>query len=437
MTPPSAESTEHDAGPSVMIPLAEAQRFVLDGLSPLAPVTTPLADAQGRVGAEQVTASAAVPGFRNSSMDGYALRAVDTRPGMVQLRVVDSVLAGEIPRQRIEAGEAARIMTGAPLPQGADSICKIEEVEVLEDGALVQINRVIGEGDNVRHPGEDVSVGQILIWAGSELAAAHVGVLAGQGISSVLTYRRPRVGVLSTGDELFDQPGTLPGGSIRDSNRPMLLASVAESGFEPIDLGIVGDDYGVIFERLTAALSTCDAVITTGGVSVGDADHVKHVLTKLCDGRARSMQVAIKPGKPFAFGRAGRHGVPVFGLAGNPVSSSIGFELFVRPALRRLAGHQDLWRPTATAILDSPLPRRRDGKLHFVPVIATFHADGRLHVSGAAAQRSHLLHSTADTNAIAVLADGDGRGVDEQVEVMILDLDRRSLGGPTTVPSWW
>jgi molybdopterin molybdotransferase len=420
----------------LVIPLGEAQRFVLNDLDALAPVRMSLADALGCVAAEGLLASEPVPGFINSAMDGYALRAADTSTGTARLRVVNSVMAGDGSRQRLDAGEAMRIMTGAPLPDGADCVCKIEEVEVALGGALVHLGRVIGEGENVRHTGEDVAVGQTLVERGSQILPAHLGVLASQGITSVLAHRRPRVGVLSTGDELVDRPGPLPLGSIRDTNRPMLMAVARHSGFDPIDLGFVGDDFNLISDRLADAVAGCDAVITTGGVSVGDADHVKLVLAALSEGRARSLRVAIKPGKPFAFGRVGTVGVPVFGLPGNPVSALVSFELFVRPALRRLAGHQNLWRPTAAAVLDQPLPRRRDGKLHFVHVVTEFRPDGRLHVTRAATQGPHLLHSTVGSNAIAVLPDGDGLAVDDEVEVMIVDLDRRTSDGSATVASW-
>jgi molybdenum cofactor synthesis domain-containing protein len=251
-----------------------------------------------------------------------------------------------------------------------------------------------------------------------------MGVLASQGIASVVAYPRPRVGVLSTGNELTDSHDDLGDGKIRDANRPSLLASLARSGFTPIDLGIAGDTPDAITEALLRGGRSCDAVISTGGVSVGDADFVKTVLAEHVSDDARSMQVAIRPGKPFAFAVDPSSHVPFFGLAGNPVSTLVGFELFVRPALRRLAGHSQLDRPTSSMILDCPLPRRRDGKLNLVHVNATFGPDGRIHVRNVSRLGSHLLHAIADANAIAMVPDGDGLETGQEVVGMILDTER-------------
>jgi molybdenum cofactor synthesis domain-containing protein len=240
--------------------------------------------------------------------------------------------------------------------------------------------------------------------------------------------------VLSTGSELVDFSDPLVGGKIRDTNRPMLLATLRRSGFTPVDLGSVKDDASAIAGKLQQGVQECDAVISTGGVSVGDADFVKTVLLELCGEAARSMQVAIKPGKPFAFGVAGPRKTPVFGLAGNPVSNLVGFELLVRPALRLLAGHQTLERPTLNAVLDCPLPRRRDGKLHLIYVTARFHEDGRLHVRSAVRQGSHLLSGVANGNAIVMVADGDGLEVGEVVPTVILDSEQWPLGPASTAP---
>jgi molybdopterin biosynthesis enzyme len=191
-----------------------------------------------------------------------------------------------------------------------------------------------------------------------------------------------------------------------------------------VDLGIAGDTPGEITQALERGLTTCDAIISTGGVSVGDADFVKTVLADLVGDSARSMQVAIRPGKPFAFAVAPSSGTPFFGLAGNPVSTLVGFELFVRPALRLLAGHAQLDRPTASMILDFPLPRRRDGKLHLVHVTARFEDDGRLHVTSDARRGSHLLNAVAHANALAMVPDGEGLEAGQEVRAMILSPDQ-------------
>jgi molybdenum cofactor synthesis domain-containing protein len=407
-----------------MISYEEAREFVLKDLQPLAPTEIELNDALGLVTAGVVRAREPSPRFANSSMDGFALRAEDTANGEVRLEIVDTIFAGDVATTAVKPGEAARIMTGAPLPDGADCVCMREEATVDEDGKTVLIQRTVQHGEFVRLVGDDVSVGQELVGIGTVIGPALLGVLASQGIASVFAHPRPRVGVLSTGNELSDSYDDLGAGMIRDANRPSLLASLARSGFTPVDLGIAGDTPGDIAEALERGLRTCDAIVSTGGVSVGDADFVKSVLADLVGDSARSMQVAIRPGKPFAFATDPSSGTPFFGLAGNPVSTLVGFELFVRPALRRLAGQSELDRPTASMILDCPVPRRRDGKLNLVHVTARWEGDGRLHVKSVSRLGSHLLNAIADANAIAVVPDGDGLETGQEVAAMIIDTER-------------
>jgi len=415
------ERNDAAAGASVaMISLAEARQFVLHGLAPLAPTTLTLEQSLGCVAAEGVTAREPSPRFANSAMDGFALRAIDTEGGSVRLWITDAIFAGDLASTQVGEGEAMRIMTGAPIPEGADSVCMREEATVDPDGATVLIHRAARPGEFVRLVGEDVTVGQGLLEPGSDVGPALLGVLASQGVTSLLVHPRPRVGVLSTGNELSNADGPLAPGKIRDSNRPSLLASLQQSGFTPVDLGTVGDTAAEITRAFQRGTHECDAIISTGGVSVGDADFVKSVLAELCGENARSMQVAIRPGKPFAFG-VDPSGTPFFGLAGNPVSTLVGFELFVRPALRLLAGYAELDRPTISMVLDCPLPRRRDGKLHLVHVMAKVHDDGRIHVEHVARQASHLLSAIAQSNALAMVPDGDGLDVGAMVPAMILD----------------
>lgn len=404
-----------------MIPLDEAQDYVRGTLVALEPVESPLDEALGCVTSERVIAREPVPSFDNSSMDGYALRAADTANAPVQLRVIGTILAGDDTKWRLGEGEALRIMTGAPMPEGADSVCMIEETSDDASGRSVVIGRTLSAGDFVRHPGDDIGVGQVLVESGVELAGAQIGVLASQGFETVRVSPRPRVGVLSTGNELSGPGGTLGTGKIRDINRPMLLALLHHSGFATTDLGISGDDPTHIAAALQRGLESCDAVVATGGVSVGDVDYVKTVLAEICEGRARWMQVAIRPGKPFAYGVAGPHARPIFGLAGNPVSTRIGFEMFVRPALRFLAGQQVLERPTLNMVLDCPLERSRDSKLHLVHVVSRLHSDGQWHIESAARHGSHLLNAVANANAIAMVPDGDGFKVGQTVRALLLD----------------
>jgi molybdenum cofactor synthesis domain-containing protein len=403
-----------------VIPLDEARGFVLSTLRPLPAIELSLEDALGCVVSEEIVAKESVPGFANSSMDGYALRSLDTQAAPVRLEVVGSVMAGDVSPVRVEEGQAVRIMTGAPVPDGADSVCMVEETTVESDGLAVMISRPITLGEFIRRPGSDVAAGQVLVEAGDELGPAHLGVLAGQGVGSLSVHPRPRVGVLSTGNELAATLDELSAGKIHDANRPVLLALLRQSGFDPVDLGIARDDVAAITEKFERGVRDCDAVLSTGGVSVGDVDFVKAVISDLCSGRARSMQVAIKPGKPFTFGTTGAKGTPLFGLAGNPVSTIVGFELFVRPALRALAGHRASLHPTITMVLDCALPRSRDGKLHLVHVASAFQHDGRIHVERAVAMGSHLLSAAAGANAIAMVPDGDGLEAGATVQGLLL-----------------
>jgi molybdenum cofactor synthesis domain-containing protein len=405
-----------------VIELSEAKEFVLRELVALAPEMVTLGDALGCCTAADVPAREQVPNFANSSMDGFTLRSADTSSGSARLRIVDVILAGQVSSMRLGPGEAMRIMTGAPLPEGADAVCKIEDVTV-EGSNYVMIPRHLEAGECVRLGGDDVKVGQVLVSARSELTPTALAVLAGQGMSEVMVHRRPVVGVLSTGDELARSTDELLPGQIRDLNRPLLLAMLQSSGFRAVDLGVAADVYDEITRHLSDAVVRCDAVISTGGVSVGDVDHVKNVISQLAEGRARSMQVAIKPAKPFAFGVVGPAKTPVFGLPGNPVSTRVSFELFVRPALRTLGGHRLIERLEVRAILDIALPAPDDDKTHFVHVSAHFEEDGRVHVSSSARHKSHLMSAIVASNAIAILAPGGNYGVGEQVRVMILSTD--------------
>ena len=396
-----------------LVPLEEAQRHVLDRVAPLEPVDIPLADALGAVVAADVVATEAVPPFANSAMDGYAVQAVDTTGAPVELQVVGMIAAGAAPKGSVGAGEAMRIMTGAPMPDGADAVVLVERTRTEGDRVTVEIE--VTAGTSVRGVGDDVSPGDVVAATGTVLSPGHLGVLASVGVETVTVHRRPRVGVLSTGDELIEH-GELARGQIRDSNRPTLLALVRESGFEGIDLGIVIDDEKSVGRALAHAVDECDAVLTSGGVSMGDLDFIKVVLDRLGD--MRWMQVAIKPAKPLAFGTIGH--VPVFGLPGNPVSSMVSFELFARPALRRMAGHVDLDRRHVRAVAPDGVRRRPDGKIHFVRVVASQGDDGTWSVRSAGGQGSHQLSAMAAANALAVVPDGDGVAPGDDVRVILL-----------------
>jgi len=416
-----------------MIPLEEARQFVLSQLRPLPAVTVALDEALGCVAAGPVVASGPIPEFANSQMDGYALRSADVVAGC-RLRVVGSLVAGQSAELSVGVGEAVRIMTGAPIPPGADAVCMVERTVTEDGGAVVVVEGPVRPGEYVRLPGGDVATGEVVIEAGTVLGPAHLGVLASLGAASVAVHRRPRVGVLSTGDELVTSAEPLRPGAVRDANRPTLLALARSSGFAAADLGIVADDEDRIAAALSAATGHCDAIVTSGGVSVGDRDYVKTVLDKMTDGSMRWMQVAIKPAKPFAFGVLRATGTPVFGLPGNRVSAMVSFELFVRPALRKLAGHHRLDRPRLAAVADEDLVRVVDGKLHLARVVARLGDDGRVHVRSSGGQASHMLLSMARANALALLPDGDGARRGDPVQVMLLDAEGLAAPGAEGSP---
>lgn len=409
------------SGPSDMMDLAEARELVLSRVRPVEPATLPVAQVRGRVVAQQVVARENIPGFVNSSMDGFAVRASDTLGGAARLRVVDAVLAGATSSLVVESGQAVRIMTGAPLPAGTDAVCMVEEA--LLEGTEVTINRVLQPGDYVRQIGDDTREGQELFVPGDVVSASGVGVLAGQGVTSLEVYPRPRVGVLSTGDEVVDHGGPLAAGQIRDLNRPMLLALIEESGCVAVDLGLARDTREEITRAISLAVGDCDAVVTTGGVSVGDVDFVKVALADLAPDAAFSLRVAMKPGKPFAFAVVGPRAVPVFGLPGNPVSTRVSFEMFVRPALRRRAGYATLERLSFHAVLDEPLERALDGKVHLLHVSVAWGVDGRPHVLDIARRDSHLLHAVSRANALAVVPEVGRLETGSTVRVIVLDTD--------------
>jgi molybdenum cofactor synthesis domain-containing protein len=406
-----------------MIDVEEAKRFVLSELLALPSTGMTLVDALGCVASDEILAREAVPGFANSSMDGFALRSADTATGQATLIVAGALLAGDAPSRYVEPRHAVRIMTGAPLPEGADCVCMIEQTVVDSDTGTVAISRSVPVGENVRYAGEDVKVGQTLVGAGDELDAIRLGVLAGQGFATVSAVSRPRVAVISTGNELVSSGGALRYGEIRDTNRPTLLGLLREAGCTPIDVGAVRDEYDVIRSTFERIAEECDAIISTGGVSVGDVDHVKGVITELGGTDARSMQVAVRPGKPFAFGRIGSRRVPAFGLPGNPVSTRVSYELFVRPALRMLGGHRAIERLSVDAVLDEALERSSDGKLHVVHACARIHDDGRVHIESVVRPGSHLMSAVAGANALLMLPNSDGIARGETVRAIILSAE--------------
>jgi len=332
-----------------MIELEEAWRRIHVRLAPLPPLDLPLADLVGCVLAEEVAAEEAVPPFPASRVDGWAVVAADDTPRRRIL--VGEGAAGHMPAVRVTRGVAARVMTGAPLPHGADAVVMVED-SAEEDGCVC-FSRPVRPGDGVRPAGSDLAVGQVVLRPGTVLGPAEIGLLAAAGRPTARVHPRPRVALVATGDELVE-PGERPGpGQIRNSNSYALLAAVRRAGGEPLSLGIAPDDVAEQRALILEALEQADVLITSGGVSMGVRDFVKPLLAEL--GAVHFSRVRQKPGKPFTFATV--RGKPCFGLPGNPVSSLVVFELYVRPALRRMAGHALLWRPEVQARLRHPVAR--------------------------------------------------------------------------------
>ena len=403
-----------------MIPLSEAQAYVLQGCTPLGAAPTDSSQALGLVTAEPIMCNEFVPPFNNTAVDGYAVMAADTTAAPVDLQVVGAIAAGEAPSTPLTPGTAIRIMTGAPLPAGADAIVMVEDTTTSDDTKTVTVNRAVESGSAVRRAGEDMQPGQQVFDSGTLLQPGHLGVLATLGITTIATHRRPMVGVISTGDELVEGPQELAPGQIRDSNRRTLLSMVEQTGCTPVDLGLIRDDQSAVEAALRSGAEQCDAIITSGGVSMGDFDYVKLVLSRIAD--MRWMQIAIKPAKPMAFGTLGD--TPIFGLPGNPVSSMVSYELLARPGLRKMMGVTGvaLHRPRISALAEGPLPRRPDGKTHFARVNLRW-VDGTPMIRSAGGQGSHQLSSMAGADALAVLPDGDGLAEGDAANVIVLHSD--------------
>jgi molybdopterin molybdotransferase len=393
-------------------------------------VATPEA-ALGRWLAAPVVASTDLPPWDNSAMDGYAIRAADTtgatedRP--VVLAIAGEVRAGQVATGRVEPGHAFRIATGAPLPPGADAVVPVEQTTPLDATgdavgprgreatgplpAACAVHGVVDVGGSVRRQGDDLRAGTVVLAAGARLGPGAVALAAGAGASAVSVHRRPRVGVLATGDEVREAGAILGPACIPDANGPGLRALVASAGATPVALGVARDDLEDVIGRLSAALPGLDAVIVSGGVSVGPYDVVRAAFGRL--GRVDLWRVAVQPGKPFAFGTAelpdGRR-VPLFGLPGNPVSTAVTFELFVRPALRHLAGEPAPRRDADRAVLAERVSTS-PGRRAFLRVVAERAADGsasrdaagrvRVHLAGG--QGSHVLSALGAADALAIV----------------------------------
>jgi molybdopterin molybdotransferase len=388
----------------------QARSLVLEAATPLEPELVALGDGLGRVLAEQIRASHDVPGFDNSAMDGFALRASDSAPG-ARLRVVDESRAGSPASIAIGAGEACAISTGASIPAGADAVIAVEDTR--RHGDDVELLVGVDAGRYVRLAGDDVRAGQAVLTAGLRLGAAELGVLAALGRPAVLAGPRPRVAIVTTGDELVGVEEELEPGSVRDSSAVVMAALVRLAGGEAVSVEHARDDPALIAQAIAGALAA-DAVVITGGMSVGEHDHVAGVLADLGVAR-RFAGVALKPGKPLWFGTRGR--TLVFGLPGNPVSSLVTFLLFVRPALAVLAGASPQVHRTF-ARLDEDC-ERTPGRLHAVRCRLALGPDG-WHATPTGPQGSHVLTSMLGADALALIP--SGTGVIEAGELVAIEL---------------
>lgn len=403
-----------------MIELRQAQETVLSTISSLPITFAPLADCDGLVTVTEISSSESIPPFDNTAVDGFALNYGSVVAGTKEFEILGTIAAGDAGDIPITASTTVRIMTGAPMPPGADCVLMVEDSVISEKNgkSYLSFSKKLSRFENVRKAGSDIREGQILFPPNTQLFAGHLGVLASLGVQTVSVYPRARVGILSTGSELTNDPAPLLPGQIRDSNRPTLFSLVREMGATPIDLGTIPDDQDSLREGFLEAASSCDAVLSSGGVSVGDFDYTKQILDELSEGTMSWMQIAIKPAKPFAFGLIGS--TPVFGLPGNPVSSVVSFELLARPAIRKMMGHEQLFRTPVLAIAKTDLRRRPDGKVHFLRVTARLELDGRVYIEPQREQSSHLLYSMANSNALAVVPDGSGCKAGDQVETLVL-----------------
>jgi len=365
--------------------------------------TVELRDSLGRVLARDVASPVSLPLWDNASMDGFAVRATDVRGAStdapVSLRVVETIAAGRRSTRAVGPGEAARIMTGAPLPPGADSVVRVEDTTVTEDVVRIRDDR--DAGTNVRAVGEDVRTGTVVVRAGTTLRAAHIGVLSSIGCARPAVHRRPRVAILATGDELVPLEGfdeVLAGRRIVSSNSYSLEAAVRAAGGEPVVVGIAPDDPAALAARLRAA-DGCDLIVTSGGVSVGDFDYTRTVIAAL-GGSLSLWRVRMRPGAPLGFGRL--FGVPWIGLPGNPVSALVTFELFGRPLLRTLGGAAQPHRRTVPVVLEEDVVLRAP-LTHFLRCLLVDGDDGSLRARLTGGQSSGMLTSMSSADALLVV----------------------------------
>ncbi len=394
-----------------MVSIEEAQRTILECITPLETEKVSVFQGLNRVTPEEHIAPWDIPPADNSAMDGFAFSHAALEGN--RLKVTGFLPAGEVYPVPVPAGEAIRIMTGAPVPAGCDTVVPIEDVT--EDGEWIRLTSAIRAGSHVRERGEDIRHGNTVIPAGSLLRPQEIGMLSAMGTTSLAVYRKARVAILSTGDELLE-PGSTPlPGKIINSNSYSLAAQVLDAGGDPVLLGIAQDNLEATCDKIRSGLNA-DMLVITGGVSVGDRDFVKVAIEKL-GGSITFWKVNMKPGKPLAF--AMLQGKPVFALPGNPVAAMVSFELFMRPSLLKAMGHRRVFRPKVRAVLLEPATNTGT-RPHLIRGIVSSH-DDRYSVSTTGNQSSGRLSSLIQGNGLIRLAPDTSYARGDEVEVLLLD----------------
>jgi len=398
----------------LVLSVEEAREHILAMVCVLGPERVPLLEAAGRVLDEEITADRDIPPLTNSAMDGYAVRGADVSQSLARLRIVGEVAAGHVSEVSVGPGEALRIMTGAPVPVGADTVVRFEDTR--QDGDWAEVLNPYLTGKNVRQAGEDVQAGQVVLEPGKVLRPQEIGMLAAVGRIEVAVVRRPRVAILATGDEIVP-PDQTPGPvQIRDANSYTVAAQVQASGGVPLLLGVARDEESLVREGMRDALTQgVDFIITSGGVSVGDFDLVKQVLA--AEGEMHFWSLNMKPGRPLAFGTIG--GVPLLGLPGNPVAAMVSVELFARPAILKMQGFTDWSRPTVQARLVQSIARK-DGRRHYLRVRLR-ETDAGYEASLTGDQGSGILQSLVRADGLAIIPEeADSLPAGAEVEVVLL-----------------